>query len=1131
MTISRLTLLLTITASLFAQADRGSISGTITDSSGAAAPGVPLTLQNQATNLTYSAASSAAGAYSFLNLPVGVYNLTAAAKGFQRSETTGIQVQVNQQSRVDISLQVGDVTQTVEVQASAPLIQSESTDVGTVIDSNRFLNLPLTLGGGIRDPSAFIFLAPGVSGNTWEKHVGGSGSFTDQVYFDGIALTRGDLSNDAEVAPSVDAIGEYKLITNNYSAEYAHALGGVTSFNMKSGTNEFHGTAFEFADNNHFDARGFFAPTKAFRNQNEFGFTLGGPVWIPKVYNGRNRTFFFVNFDQFYIRGGQLTGLNTNPTPQMLQGDFSQWPGQIYDPRSTQIDASGNASRTPFPGNIIPKSAFSSVTSKMLGFIPGAPLPGLANNAIAPLSSPSGDARTHGLKIDHAFSEKHHISGMYNSTDRPYIKSPGPSRLLPVGNTTAIANYNLQDVTTNIIRLNYDWTISPTLLNHIGFGFSRFRNPNFSLSYNQGWEQPNGGKLGLTGTQYDLFPTVQFNTQGYTRFGDDIASDNYFNTFTLLDNLTWIKGKHTIKIGVETQAHRDNYRNFGSGGGDFFFSSLETGLPGAPTSGNSFASFLLGAVDNGYSYFRSSLPGGRYKYYGGYFDDTYKLSTKLTLDLGLRYEIQVPTSDPLGRISYLNPSIPNPGAGNLPGAEVFGNNGTGQNQFFNTQYKNFGPRAGFAYSLTPKTVIRGGYGIFYAAYINQGVGIPQNGFSITPSFTSPNNGLTPAFFWDNGFPQNFNHPPNLTPTVQNGQGAQLVYPTTGGLIPYSQQYNLTIEHQINDSLMVSGAYVGNKGTHIYDPNASVNQVNPAYYSLGTAVLQSNINSPLAQAAGIHEPFAGFSQLFGAQATVAQALRPYPQYQGVNIVAAPYNNSTYNSLQIKVDKRFSHGLSGTFAYTHSKMLSDGVEFTSSNYSGAGYRQNYYHREKFLYPTDQPNLFAFSANYALPYGLNSQTGVMRKVFGGWSLALFGTYGSGFPLPIWTVNTNSIVFTGGLRPNLTGQPIMAASGSGGFDPNRDHYLNPGAFSQPAPLTFGSAPAYLAVRQPFIINESFGVFKETRFFERVTNQFRLEMTNPLNRVVFGAPTTDFSSASFGKIGSQYGSPRLIQFGMKMIW
>ena len=381
------------------------------------------------------------------------------------------------------------------------------------------------------------------------------------------------------------------------------------------------------------------------------------------------------------------------------------------------------------------------------------------------------------------------------------------------------------------------------------------------------------------------------------------------------------------------------------------------------------------------------------------------------------------------------------------------------------------------------------------------------------------------------------HPPNLTPTVQNGQSAQLVYPASGGLIPYSQQYNLTVERQINNSLMLSAAYVGNKGTHIYDTAISststgaLNQLNPVYFSLGSARLQSNINSPLAQVAGITPPFPGFSQLFGTQATVAQALRPFPQYQAVAVVAAPYDNSSYNSLQIKVDQRLSRGLSSTFAYTHSKMLSDGVEFTTSNYTGNGYRQNYDKREKFLYPTDQANLFAFSMHYALPYGRESQRGIIRKFLGGWSVAAFGTYGSGFPLPVWTVNTNSIAFTGGLRPNLTGQPIRAQSGPGGFDPNRDHYLNPVAFAQPAPLTFGNAPAYLGVRQPFLINESFGAFKQVRFFERVTDQFRLEMTNPLNRVVFGAPTTDFSSASFGRIGSQNNSPRLIQFGMKVIW
>ena len=262
---------------LTAQVDRGSISGTVTDATGAVVAGASVNIHNDDTNASFRAASSSTGSFAFFNLPIGLYTLRSEAAGFRRQEVKGIKVEVNQQAKVDVSMQVGEVTQTVEVEASASLIQAESTDVGTVIDNKRFLDLPLTLGGGIRNPSAFIYLSPGVSpGSTWEKHIGGGGSFNDQIYFDGIALSRGDLANDAEVNPSVDAIGEFKLVTNNYSAEYTHALSGVTSFTMKSGTNALHGSAFEFDDNDKFDARGFYPATKAPRKQNEWGFTAGG---------------------------------------------------------------------------------------------------------------------------------------------------------------------------------------------------------------------------------------------------------------------------------------------------------------------------------------------------------------------------------------------------------------------------------------------------------------------------------------------------------------------------------------------------------------------------------------------------------------------------------------------------------------------------------------------------------------------------------------------------------------------------------------------------------------------------------------------------------------------------------------
>jgi len=839
---------------------------------------------------------------------------------------------------------------------------------------------------------------------------------------------------------------------------------------------------------------------------------------IPKLYNGRNKTFWFFSFDQFYIRGGQLSGLNTNATGKMLAGDFSELTVPIADPRSTAINSSGVATRSAFPGNLIPKTAFSNVTSKMLPFYPPAELPGLTGNSIAPLGSPRADQRTSGFKIDQTIHSNHRLSGMFNYTDRPSQKSPAPSRLLPVGNTTAVANYNFQVVTTRLIRVNYDWTISPTMVNHIGSGFSRFRNPNFSLSYNDGWVQPDGGKLGLRGLQYDLFPTVMFS-QNYTRLGDDIASDNYFTTLALLDNLTWIRSRHTLKMGFEVQVHRDNFRNFGNGGGTFNFNQLETAMPGVANSGSPIASWLLGAVDTGTAYFRDSLPGGRYKYYGWFLDDTYKLTTKFTLNLGLRYEIQSPSADPLGRLSYMDPSVPNPGAGGRLGAYVFGGTGQGRQgwtQLFDTHYKNFAPRVGIAYNFMKGTVLRGGYGIFYKEYIDQGVGRPQTGFSITPSFVSADAGITPAFYWDAGFPQNFSHPPQLTPTVANGQTAAIVQKATGGTIPYSQQWNMTLERQFGDKLLVSAAYVGNKVTHMYD-SLSVNQVNPSFYGLGATTLGALINSPAAQAAGIGEPFPGFVALYGSRATVAQALRPFPQYQAITTAAAPYANSTYNSFQLKVDKRLSHGLTGTLAYTRSKMLSDGVGFSTSN--NAVIRQDLLKREKFLYPTDQPTILTVSFNYAIPF--------RHRLAGGWSVAAVGAYSTGYAIPVYYgTNVNSFVFNGGQRPNLTGAPLLEENAS--FDPNAQFFLNRAAFAAPPSLTFGNAPAYLPARQPNFKSESFGVFKDTRFTERVNLQFRMEVSNPFNRVVFGAPVSDLSAGNFGRITSVANSPRNIQFGLK---
>lgn len=1118
-----------LSAMVWAQGDRGSITGLVVDNSGAAVPNATIEVVNVATNARSETVSTGTGAYRLAALAIGIYNVTVKAQGFQAYVRQGVQIQTNQTVTIDVNLTVGAVTDSVTVQGGVPLIQTESTDIGTVVESKQFLDMPLTLGGGIRNASSFIKLAPGVSPTgTWTKSISGGGGFQDQIYYDGISLSRGDLSNDAEVNPSVDAIAEFKLITNNYSAEYAHAMGGVTSFTMKSGTNQFHGTAFEFLRNEKLDARGFFPATRAPSKQNEWGGTLGGPVVLPKIYNGKDKTFWFFSFDQFYRRGGALAGLNTLPTANMQNGNFSELGRPIYDPASSPDPAQ----RTVFPGGIIPANRISAVSAKMLPFLPKPELPGIANNSIAPLGSPRADERTAGFKMDHIFSQKHRISGMYNDTYRPSVKSPDPSRLLPVGgeSATLLLNYNLQKVRTKVLHVNLDQNLTPTTLNHIGLGYSYFRNPNFSLGYNEGWTQPDGGKLGLRGLQFDLAPTVLFDTQGYTRFGDDIASDNFFHTFTALDTLTMIRGNHTLKVGAEVQQHRDNYRNFGNGGGTFRFRQETTGLSTVPNSGDAFASFLLGGVSTGSAYFRDSLPGGRYTVYGFFIDDTWKVSNKLTLTMGFRWEPVTPHSDPVGRVSYMDITAQNPGAGNLPGAMHFGGSPGNGNRFLDPMWGNYAPRIGVAYRIGAKTVIRTGAGIFNSNYINNGLGLPAFGYATTATFTSPDGNLTPAFNWDNGFPQNFRRPPNKEITSANGQGVTAVLPTEYRL-PYKLQWNFSVDHQFANDLAMSLAYVASVGRHLYSPQ-QLNQLPRQYWNLPTTLLNANINSPEARAAGFSEPFAGFAALWGGNARVNQALRPFPQYNGVSIYGSTYGNSNYQSFQAKLDKRYARGLSGTLAYTWSKFLTDAAMFDSNpGQVDALYREKSYH------PSDYPHIFTFSLVWDVPFGagrkFKSGNSVVNGVLGGWQMATVNSYTVGSRLYVTTNNPNPF-FNLGRRPDLTGTPIRSDVSMDVYDPANPatrQYLNPAAFIAPTGASLGSAPRALEVRGPARLDESFAFLKQNRIAERFTTQFRVEMQNPLNRTVFGNPTTDFTSAAFGRIGSTQIGPRNIQLGMKLIF
>jgi Bacterial regulatory proteins, lacI family len=556
---------------------------------------------------------------------------------------------------------------------------------------------------------------------------------------------------------------------------------------------------------------------------------------------------------------------------------------------------------------------------------------------------------------DHEFNTKHKIYGSTIVSYRPAMKS------IASGVSGPADDFNLQHLNSYLARLAEDWTVSPQTLNHFGASLNYIWTTNISTRYGQGWPQ----KLGLTGVQGDFFPTVTFN-QGYATLGDNNATLGALHIGAVLqDTLTLIRGKHALKIGVEIIRRTESSEQASSTGGTFAFSNLETALPGVSTTGNSVASFLLGQVDSASALFRG-VEGTALRFWddGVFIQDDFTVTHNLTLNLGLRWELQTPFVDPGNRLSYMDPSLPNPGAGNLPGAYTFAGSGPGRSgwsSLANTDWKNFGPRVGFAYSPRGGWAVRGGYGLVYLNLSTSSIGATSSGFNNTASFSSANVGVTPAFDWDNGFPQNFAMPPLISPTVLNGQGAAMGLRSRDGEWPYNQQWNMTVEKQLGSMAAIRASYVGSKGTRLYAADATGwNQVNPSYLALGS-VLTAQVGSP--QAAGFGAPFPGFNTLWGGQATVAQALRRFPQFGSVGELSPDYGDSSYQSLQLFAQKRLSHGLVLNVAYTFSKSIDD----TNGLSSGAG-EQNYYNRRngRSVSAWDLPQVLTISYVYALPFG---------------------------------------------------------------------------------------------------------------------------------------------------------------------
>jgi hypothetical protein len=1108
---------------LSAQTVLGTITGRVTDPAGASVPNAAITATNTGTNLTYRATTGDAGNYVIQQLPVGTYEVSVEATGFRRNVRRNIELNVAQTLALDVALQIGEVEQTVEVTADVSMLQTATSDLGTTINRSKLVDLPLFVGGGVRNLEQFIFLAPGVTGDTGNTQISGSPSRAKEVLVDGIASTGVESGGviPGSTRPSVETIAEFRLLRGGFNAEYGRTGGGVQIFVTRSGTNDLHGSLFDYLRNEKLDARGFFQARRPVNKQNEFGAVLGGPVVIPGLYNGRNKTFFFAVYSGFRFRQGAPNTLQSIIPEDFRRGDFSRLAVQLYDPATTRL-VNGQLVRDPFPGNQIPLNRFSTVSRNVLAQIPTPTSNGLFNNFTS-VGRGAVNENQGNLKVDHQFTESNRMSVYFY---RDILEGQDPVLLPgPTSPNRASGSRNVWG------RVTHDYIFSPSLLNHLTLGYTRFLTSIENYSVDQNWPT----QLGLTGVNTgpdNYFPCIDFIASGYRSLGDQNCNGRVKqtnNNIQVLENVSWVRGSHNVKVGLDYRWMEtngiDNFRSAGI----FQFNALETGLPGNPNSGNALASFLLGTVNRGQQAVYGYFPRNRYQYMALYAQDDWKATNRLTLNYGLRYDVFFPRYEKNGNLSNLDPNLPNPGAGGRPGALEFLGEGpgrTGRTSFSDTYWKNFAPRLGLAYQIAPRTVLRSAYGIYYALG-NANAGLRDsiqmsNGWITNAVFASTDAGVTPAFNWDGGFPQNFVRPPVIEPAAANGNDLRVVG-REDGRPPYFQNWSFTVEQEIVPRVNIEVSYLGTKGSRLGNGLVRLNEVDPRYLSLGSLLTQ-NINSAAAREANIPIPYAGFN------GSVAQALRPFPQYQEILRRSDPSGSSTYHALQTQFTIRNWKGLDVQSAYTWAKTISDSDILAGG---GPGGQTTYNRRlEKAIATTDVPHVFALAYSYELPFGRGRHWmnvgGVTNAVLGGWVITGIHQYSVGTPLQL-TANNSLPLFNAVLRPNVVaGQERR--NNVDNFDPARDLWINPAAFTVPSAFQFGTAArSYTDLRNPNFLNENFGLLKRFALTETARLTFRAEFFNAFNRVVFGGIQTNRSNAAFGRVTSQTNTPRQGQLALRL--
>lgn len=1158
------TMLAVFAAPSLSQTFYGSIVGTVNDQSSAAVSGAAVTTINIGTGERRTATTAEDGSYRFVNLVPGNYRVEVEHTGFRRYMQDQITVNVEATVRVDVAMAVGDVNQSVEVTASAPLLQTESGSLSQVVQSRSVQELPLNG----RNVLNLVQIVPGVvpqgssDGNLTGKNVFAAGNFQigggtanqSAAYYDGVTMND-TYGNIVAMVPSQDAVAEFRVQTNSNSAEYGRYTGGVINIASKSGNNNFHGSAYEFHRNKVLNAGTFFANATGAGKppfvQNQFGASVGGPI-------KRDKIFFFGGYEGFRQRQGNLFRL-TVPTEQMLRGDFSDYRNAqgavipIYDPL-TQCGAHGNAAcvagqvdqRSPFPGNVIPPSRINPVSRRLADFpiygqsnIPGDPF--TRNFNFAKNVSTGGDNDQLNLRGDFNVSDKQRVLARYTRWK---------SSNLPVdvyGNGQRNGDpFSPESFITDHAVLADTYMLGPATILDVRAGFMRWyynRTPgNLDIPLSQTFGLP---------SYYDTLPALNgvnpvntipnIGATGFNVIGTGLlhARDN---TYSLSPTLTRIMGRHTLKIGGEIRRADINYYQNNTTGGTYSFTNLFTSRNAlnSGATGNSIASFLLGYPATG-TVQTSPFTAGGLRYQGYFINDTFQMTQKLTITAGLRWEIPGVYTERFDRLSSFDPNLPNP---ELQGITIGGQPVRGTYVLVNSpghperglrpqETKLFAPRLGIAYRLTDRTVIRTGAGIYF---VPSNTNFPEGPYGNAVNYINNNmvssidSQVTPADTISNPFPSGLAAPPGREPQFQRvllGGNSRIVLRDVDW--GYTGQWNFSVQHQMPGDVAIEAAYAGLRGVHL-PTNLQRNALDPQYFALGASLRDQ-----------VPNPFFGRVQTGDlSRATVqrGQLLLPFPQYVGTPDPGAYLGESTYHALQVKAEKRFSTGGTVLASYTFSKILTNVETLTGwldSANGVAGYQNVYDLRgEKSLSSFDSRRRLVLSYVVDLPFGkghrfLSGLSGITDKLISGWGLNGVSTFQDGFPLGL-TATPNVTGFNTGLRPNVVAGCEKAIEGPAQARLGR--WFNTGCFSVPAPYTFGSeSRTDPDLRGHGIANFNFAIFKRTYIKEGMNLEFRAEAFNLFNRVQFGKPDQVLNTAAnttFGQVTTQANDPRLLQLALR---